>query len=373
MYEAANIFTADQAMLYKPLGIIDVWESIQWLEYYQDVGEVLLVCPCTPYNQSLLLPGNLLRYQSQSTAVIVQAEVQDTAGNATLTIRAQTYATVLNERLGEHSCFLDTATALAAYLEQNHRHNGLARHVEIQSGLARRPLALETCWQPLLEVLQNACQSMKAGFASRLIASGQNIYNQLALYTGKDLSLPENYKGYLGGADDIDKLRIVNGVKDYKNIAIVAGKEENGQRYTIAVAAENILPQQRRELFVDAANLGRKYKTNVPTGEVDAFGYPLYRTIEKEYTASEYDGILQARGLQELARHLPLIEISAETDGTQSPLVFGTDYQLGDIVPMQLEEYGLRIKARVTGVKLVEEISAGSYRNVILSDFEVME
>lgn len=373
VYHPAGVFNDDCAMLYRPAGIVDVWESVQWLEYYQDTGEVLLVCPCTAQNRSMLAPGNLLRFQSETAAVIQQTDIEDKAGVATLTVRAEPYPIVLEERLGEHTTLLSGTAELAAFLEQNHRCNGLARRVEMAGDFSKISCAVEASWQNLLEVLKNVCTETGLGFTGKLAASGHNIYNRLVLYSGVDRSLPQHYKGYLGGRDDVDDLRIVESLKEYKNVAIVAGKEdETGYRPTTEVKTGSVLPHQRRELFVDAAGVSRKYKKSVSTGQLDEHGYPIYKTVQLEYTAAEYAALLETKGRQELAKHAPRIEISAGAKDNCAPILYGRDYHLGDIIPLVLENYGLRLKARVAGVKHVCEVSAGEYRNILLADFEEM-
>ena len=66
--------------------------------------------------------------------------------------------------------------------------------------------------------------------------------------------------------------------------------------------------------------------------------------------------------------YLSLIHIYA-TIG-QGLMQYGRDYALGDIIPLKLTRYGLRLSARVSSVRTIYE-STGKKVTAVLSDFEL--
>lgn len=46
-------------------------------------------------------------------------------------------------------------------------------------------------------------------------------------------------------------------------------------------------------------------------------------------------------------------------------LIYGTDYELGDLVPVRVEELGLNAVARVASIRLIYESTGGSLQPVL--------
>lgn len=373
VYEPSNLLDANEAMIYSPSGVIDMWESLQWLSYYQETGEALLICPYTEENIAVLKVGNLLRYENEEAMLIQQVEMQDKENQATVTVRAVSYSCVLGQRIGKNKTTMKTVKEMVDFLQANHRSNGIARKICVAEELSAMTCFLESSWEDLLTVLQKICVQIGIGFKSAIEMQNESISSKLIIYSGNDLSKESNYMGYLGDVDDIENLHIISGDKDYKNVAYILGKEKDGVRPVASVVPRSISASDRREITVDASNISYKYKANVLSSELDLKGYPMYIEVEKEYTKDEYIEVLETRGAEELAKCLRKLEISAEIVQGNAILQYGEEYTLGDIILLQISEYGLRAKARVMGTKLVEEVNGGRYRTIILADFEVIE
>jgi hypothetical protein len=78
--------------------------------------------------------------------------------------------------------------------------------------------------------------------------------------------------------------------------------------------------------------------------------------------------MLDARGLKKLAECLQTFSISC--DVTQTNIRYGTDYRLGDRMPVKLPEYGIYASARIASVTLIYE-REGNKIAALLSDFEL--
>jgi hypothetical protein len=122
----------------------------------------------------------------------------------------------------------------------------------------------------------------------------------------------------------------------------------------VTVALGSWAGDERRELWVDAKDISTSYQVATPTGEVDEDGNPEYSYTKHTYTDAEYEALLRVRGLEKLAE---------TADAGQDLMYYGEDYFLGDVLPLKLTRYGLRLAARLTGVRTIYEASG---RNVVL-------
>lgn len=76
----------------------------------------------------------------------------------------------------------------------------------------------------------------------------------------------------------------------------------------------------------------------------------------------------QHRGLEKMAENLQTLEVDASIG--QGLMEYGRDYALGDIVPLKLTRYGLRLSARISAVRTIYE-STGKKVTAVLSDFNL--
>lgn len=110
--------------------------------------------------------------------------------------------------------------------------------------------------------------------------------------------------------------------ENYKNVALVAGEGEGTARKTHIVG--NAVDLDRYELYVDARDVS---------------------TNEGEITASEYDNMLDEKGLEALAETIVTEEFEANIEPGGN-YILNEDYFLGDIVQI-VNEYGISARARI--------------------------
>ena len=67
-----NLYVYDKNL--QRAGIIEDIRSLQWLEEFQDAGEVKLVCSATEKNRTLLADGNRLYCTEHKESAIVRQE-----------------------------------------------------------------------------------------------------------------------------------------------------------------------------------------------------------------------------------------------------------------------------------------------------------
>lgn len=161
---------------------------------------------------------------------------------------------------------------------------------------------------------------------------------------------------------EFSSLKIVRGSDGWKNYAIIGGQGEGVNRKIVTASLGAYTGDDLRELWVDAKDIGTTYQIAAPDGSGG------YTYTEATYTDEEYAAALQARGLEKLAENLQTLEVDASIG--QGLMEYGRDYALGDIVPLKLTRYGLRLSARISAVRTIYE-STGKKVTAVLSDFNL--
>ena len=126
---------------------------------------------------------------------------------------------------------------------------------------------------------------------------------------------------------------------NYKNFAIVAGQGEGVERRIVEVGNSSGI--DRYELFVDARDVSEE--TDREEGQ-DPIPRPPHEIVED----------LTNRGNQKLAEYEQEIYLEGQAL-SKSRLVYGKDYDLGDMVTLQNKHWGVTMDARITEVKEIYE------------------
>lgn len=311
--------------------------SLQWQEVYCGVGEVKLVCGATDGNRTLLQNGNLLHNTDRPglLALIVYTEIDDNAKTAKLTVRAKLTACRLDDRVVMYTeSYTDAELGMLGIVSHNLR--GLPLAVAVPQ-VGNAPLTGQVSWGSVLDAVTNIAAASGLGYR---VVAGSDMAETFEVYRGIDHSSPgsPDYVGFFGDdAGNLASVKLTNDVSGIKNVAIVCGQGEGAARRMVEVDFSG--GGERRELYVDARDLAQA------TTSADG--------TETTLTDDEYDALLYARGAAKLAETAGGLTVKA--DLRQSILLFGQDYELGDILPLRVAKYGVAIRVRVAKIKLVYE------------------
>ena len=173
----------------------------------------------------------------------------------------------------------------------------------------------------LLEVISTLCKENEVGY--KLILNDENEF-VFSLYTGENRSYSQNKNSYITFSENFDNL-IKSDYKDknsqYKNVAFVAGEENDGNRKTKAVGVSTGL--YRREMYIDAGDIK-----------------------QEGHSTSSYMILLEKRGAEKLGETNKKREFDGKCE-TSKPYTYGTDFFMGDIVEIA-NEYGIEAAATIT-------------------------
>lgn len=331
------VYSADR----QRLGEVRSITSLQWLEIYAGVGEAKLVCGATPNNRALLTNGVLLHNtdRPELLALVQQVTIDDDERTAKMTVRACLTACRLAERVVMYTeTFSGAEAGMLAIVEHNLR--GLPITVQPAKGYTEA-LEGQVSWGSVLEAVTAIAAAVGLGYRV-VVNSAMN--EAFEVYKGVDRTVPGSgtYAGYFGDdAGNLAGITLTDDLSAAKNVAIVCGRGEGTARRVVEVDMSD--GGEHRELYVDADDIEQTSTVQNEDGS----------TAEHTCTEEEYDALLRARGLEKLAGLTGGLAVKAEL--AQTMLLFGQDYELGDILPLRVSKYGVAAKARVTQVKIVYE------------------
>ena len=350
------------------IAILQGEESVQWCENYQSPGEVKIVARATSENLAALVEGNrVYNTDSDTVAKICHVDIVETESETTITARAQITSMLFDERIIMATEQITNVEAGMYSLYSKNR-----RDLPIEVGTSEgytETTEMEVTWTSVLDAIQKLADGSGIGF--KIVFDPETSEETLKVFKGIDRSndSSDDYVGYFGtDVGNIANVSVSTGISDYKNVAVVAGAGEGAARTVRIVSLGNVSGEDRRELYVDARDLQRDYQVATPTGAYDSSGNPTYTYATLTYTEAQYNAILDARGLEKLAEHLKTFSITC--DIAQNNIRYGTDYFLGDRMPIKLPEYGIYATARISSVTIVYEQS-GRTIVALLSEFEL--
>jgi hypothetical protein len=345
-------------------------DAVQWLENYQTPGEVKIDAQATADNLAMLVEGNrVYNTDTDTVARICHVDLVQTEGSELITARCDITSELLSDRTIMATENIANVEAGMYSIYQKNRRD-LPIELATPEGYAETT-DLEITWGDVLTGEIKLAGVSGLGF--KVVFDPETAVETFKVYKGIDRS-SDTAPGYIGyfGTDvgNVQNPAITSGTTDYKNVAIVAGAGEGANRTVRIVSLVSPAPtgENRRELFVDARDLQQEYQVATPTGQYDERGNPIYNYQTRKYTAAEYNAILDARGLEKLAEHLRTFSITC--DIVQNNILYGTDYFLGDRMPIKIPEYGIYAAARISSVTMIYE-KEGTKIVALLSEFEL--
>lgn len=128
---------------------------------------------------------------------------------------------------------------------------------------------------------------------------------------------------------------------DCKNVAYVAGEGEGAARKVVEVDVRQNTGEERQELWVDARDLQQ-------------------HSDKVNYTDAQYRDLLFQRGLEKLADFAGIEKVDSDVDPAAN-LVYGVDYDLGDLCTYRYSDVDIECSKRITEI---QEVLEGSKRSL---------
>lgn len=354
-----NIFILDEN--YDLLGEIEAFSSFIWTRRYYEYGVFEL--HCAPRYFGMLSAGKYL-YRNDRTDLAV--------------IRSVTYK--MNEQGRETFCAGALAECLLDLRVIDRPYKANDTPEEISRGLIRKyfcepvdasrrrsdvllgeskGIGTRTLKQVTGDPVGIACYEIEKTqeMSHRLKYNFQNNKLTFEVWQGKDRRTSQDENSWAVFSNEFRNVKTSEYSTDdsnYANVAYVAGEGEGDERMVVEVDIRQDPSEERRELYVDARDLQNQIQNEEPVIEGTLDLDPVY-----QYTDEEYAAILAQRGLEKLAEHA-LIENMTGTVISTENLEYLVDFDLGDYGTFKNEEIGIELDARIT--EIIE-----TYENSVMS------
>lgn len=349
------------------VGIVDAAKSVIWHSVYFGVGDFEIYVEASPEVVALLQAGYFVTRPDDLEVGIIEAiDISENAQDGMMVTATGRFAkSMLDRRLIYNlSGNVNKPTILRGNVETEVRRivyeNAIActfdsrRNIPILAlgDVAGIPLKIvdaegkaaqkQVSYQNLLEYTDEVLAEY--GLASTVILDDAAKKLRYVVYAGTDHST-DNAAGnepivFSKDYDNLESSSYQFNAATEKNAALIGGEGEGVERFYSLIAGTQT-GLQRREMWVDASAVNRKYKDD--------------SDVEQTYSDADYKAMLDAAGVQNLAQNVILETFDGMMDITHSPWQYNRDFALGDIVTMQNNEIGKYINVRLREVLEVQD------------------
>lgn len=332
------------------LGIVDEIEEMDWTRCYYEGGNCLIKALLTTNNINLLKKGHIIcKKDDLSDPMYIehrQISDEDDDGMELLVVEGISLTTrILSSRitLGRQ---IERGTADKIMenmlLAQTNNHSNSNRHIKrlkvdtsVKSDFITT-YEYNSLYKPLDEEF-TAISSMDECGHKIYIDIEDKSFKFLA-YKGKDIS---DKIVFSTSFDNLTNQEYTESDSNYKNVGIIAGQGEEEDRDLIVYQDEDYADLDRLELFIDARDIEQdKRIVQVPNedGELEDVEEP----IKNGETAVK---LLQERAKEKLSETSQVRSYTASITGNN--YVYRVDYELGDIVTVRNDKWGVMYSDRI--------------------------
>lgn len=333
-----EIFALDKNFL--PVAVFDTFESVLWIERYDEYSEFEIYTPTTVDALLYLQIGYYLqRKDSEKVMIIENIKVEtDVEAGSHMTVTGRSLESILDRRIvWEQTIFSNkrpeiimTDMVTQAFVTSGDERKVQNLQVDIPSSdLTGNSITIQYTGDNVYESIRDLAQVYGLGY--RVTLSQDNKFH-FSPFKGIRRTFDQSETPYVIFSPKYDNLTNSSYTEDnseQKTIALVAGEGEGLERTQITVSVSSATGLERRELYVDARDLSSQ-------------------NGEETLTPEQYAKVLADRGVEYLSEY----QYETHFEGGVDPLSmfkYGEDYFIGDIVQIQ-NEYGLEATVRVSEV-----------------------
>jgi hypothetical protein len=326
------------------IGILDTAQSVIWHSVYYGVGDFEIYISIQDALSVLADARYITRPNNSEVGVIESILIfDDIESGKMITIKGRFAKSLLDRRIIYNlSGTSNKATILRGNVETNVRKlvsenaiasrsldvlelgavAGISKIIVDENGAAAQK---QVSFENLLEYTEAVLKEY--GLASTVGLSGHKL--QYVIYEGADRSA-DNTDGnqpiiFSKEYDNLTSSEFTYDSTQEKNVVIIGGEGEGIDRFCVLLGSQNGL--KRKEVFVDASSIGKKYKDE--------------NEVEQTYTNAEYTAMLKTHGKQSTSDLTVSEDFNGTIDITNGNWKYGEDVFLGDIVTVQDNDIGV--------------------------------
>ncbi|NLB52923.1 MAG: hypothetical protein GX808_08285 [Syntrophomonadaceae bacterium] len=322
---------------YERVGYIESYSYLSWVRRYSEVGEFEL--KCAPENLPLLSLGNLLSKSGDKEAGLIETILVESVEEEIITVRGRFLPVLLESRIIWNTENLqgDIGDCIGQLIESNAINpvdeDRLISNLDYENLPIGKNISMQVSFKNLLDTITSILS--EAGIGIKGILSGNEII--LSLYMGREQPFVFSRE-----FENLLSQNYTDSIKDYANLAKIAGEGEGSEREMIVVGSKR--GKERKEIFIDAKDLRlSEYENN-----------------------EKYLEALKIRGNEKLYEMRRRESFDAVAN-TNSNLVYKVDFDLGDIVTVKSSLLGISKRLRIT--EIVESYDAdGLHVDLVFGD-----
>ncbi len=317
-------------------GILENQTSLIWKRRYNEVGEFEIHAPLTSQNASLLRIGNLVHKKAAAEAGVIEyIVINEAPGKAEIVCKGRFLESYMDRRITK-------ATKTYSGKTEEIMHTLLFEDTEaiprVEAGDIEGftdEISFQVSYKGLLAYEQKLAKSAALGF--RFVPDFTERTITFEVYNGEDRSESQSVNAHVVFSEmyeNLNQATYTENDQTYKTKAFVGGKDENDDPVVVSVGGGTGL--DLRECYVKADD------------------------IEKEdLSAEEFQAALEQRGYDELTKDALVQSFDGETEPDMN-FRYKTDYDVGDIVTVKKESWGISIDLRVTEVEEIYETGSAT-------------
>lgn len=348
------------------IGIIDTAKSVIWHSIWFGVGDFEIYAQATEEHLQLLSIGNYVtRNNDIEVGVIESISITNSMiDGAMITATGRFAKSILDRRLIYNlTGNSNKATVLRGKVESAARalvaNNAISCTFDTRRNFPMLELGeLKNIPEIIVDENGNAAEKQVSyqnlleysdgllaeyNLSSVVILDDDTKKLQYIVLKGVDRS-SENTEGnepviFSKDYDNLSDSEYLYDTAQKKNAALIGGEGEGIARFYSLIAPSDT-GLDRREIFVDASSIAKKYMD----GET-----------EEEYTDAEYTAMLNTQGKQELAPLTEIESFSGTIIVTDGNYILNEDFSLGDVVTVQENSINKFINVRIVEVTEVQD------------------
>jgi len=340
------VYTTD----FEKVAVIDTFESLIWTDRYQYAGDFeLYMSPSNDLLQYLVKGYYIMSNESDHLMIIEGIKItSDIETGNHLTITGRSLESILDRRIIWDQTNFDNANlqnaikklltnAIISPSDADRQISNFKFETSTDENITSLKLDAQYTGANLYNTISEICVANNIGFQ---IIPDDDWNFVFSLYCGEDHSYSQTALPHVVFSprfENIINSNYLESDEKIKNVVLVAGEGEGSDRTKYSVGSSSGLA--RRELYVDARDLSST-------------------TSDGTLSASVYKSMLINRGKEKLADYSVETYFEGKVESTQI-FVFGTDYNVGDIVQI-VNEYNVKARVRVTEVIRAQDINGFS-------------
>lgn len=329
---------------FNTLAILDVYESLLWVERYSAYGDFEIYAAPNDKLLSNLRPGNYLWLKDSDQVMIIEDVelASDVETGNRMIVSGRSLESILDRRI------IWKQTILDGYLQGQIKKlineniispSDTSRKIPnfifedtSDSFIAGLKVNAQFTGDNLYEAIKAICDISGIGFRITLSDTNKFVFK---LYNGVDRSYKQTTNPYVVFSPNFDNIISSNffeSTRSLRTVTLVAGEGEGSDRKTLEVSKDGKPGSglERREMYTDARDISTTTETN------------------EELTPAQYNEQLKQRGLEKLSEYSKTELFDGQADYNRM-YVYGEDYYKGDIVQI-VNEYGFESSSRIAEI-----------------------